>query len=466
MKCRLLLALFGWVPIWGFAEVLDVSDRLELFVDDRLVERMEGVIFFLHAPRAEPMSADSALPALYTTVILDNGLYRAYYRDYQSDYEGERYDGNPGETYAYAESDDGIHWRFPDLGLTSVQGTNGNNVILTQDTDGRCHNFSPFLDRNPRADPAQRFKAVAGVHPTGGLYAYASADGIHWNRIQEDPILTMDDFAFDSHNVAFWCVEEGQYVCYFRTWDSQHGSLRTISRSYSEDFIHWSEPVSLDPNRPGEHLYTSNTQPYFRAPHILIALPTRFMPDRGNSTDILFMAKRAGDLNYTRLFHEAFIRPGRNSSHWGNRANYVALNVVPTGFDEMSFYHRNGNRYTLRTDGFISLRAGAEAGFWKSRPLTFTGNALEINFSTSAAGRLRIDVIDASPAATNGELLAQSEWITGDAIDQTVSWAEAPDLSSIAGKPVRLRVHMTEADLFSFRFRSMESETRAGSISR
>ncbi|MCC5833569.1 MAG: hypothetical protein JJU20_02445 [Opitutales bacterium] len=453
MKCSLLRVLCGMVPIVGLADSIELGDRRELFVDDRLIESMEGLAFHLHEPRAEPMAAKSALPALYTTVILDDGLYRAYYRDYRTDYEGEFYDGNWGEVYAYAESDDGIHWRFPDLGLSSVESSKGRNVILTQDKDGRCHNFSPFLDRNPQADPAQRYKAIAGVHPTGGLYAYASPDGIHWERLQEDPILTMDDFAFDSHNVAFWCVVEKQYVCYFRSWDSQHGSLRTISRSYSEDFIHWSEPVSLDPNRPGEHLYTSNTQPYFRAPHIYIALPTRFMPDRGNSTDILFMAKRAGALSYTRLFEEAFIRPGRDPAHWGNRANYLALNVVPTGPDEISFYHRNGNRYTLRTDGFISLRAGANEGFWLSKPFNFDGNSLEINFSTSAAGRLQIEILDASDSPEDGEILFSSDWMTGDAIDQLVPWKVGSNLSDIAGKTIRIRVSMTEADLFAFRFR-------------
>ena len=72
-----------------------------------------------------------------------------------------------------------------------------------------------------------------------------------------------------------------------------HGRLRTISRTTSADYIHWSTPTPMNPNLADEHLYVSGTHPYFRAPHIYIALPTRFVPERGNSTDILFMNSRA-----------------------------------------------------------------------------------------------------------------------------------------------------------------------------
>ena len=110
---------------------------------------------------------------------------------------------------------------------------------------------------------------------------------------------------------------------------------------------------------------------YFRAPHIYIALPTRFVPTRGNSTEILFMSSRGG-APYERLFKEAFIRPGLAPERWGNRANYAALNVVPTSFGEMSIYHAgSGHRYILRTDGFVSVNAPFEGGEMITKPLRF-----------------------------------------------------------------------------------------------
>ena len=65
--------------------------------------------------------------------------------------------------------------------------------------------------------------------------------------------------------------------------------------------------MDMNPNEANEHLYTSATHPYFRAPHIYVALPTRFHPDRGNATDIMFMTSRGGDA-FDRTFKTAFLR--------------------------------------------------------------------------------------------------------------------------------------------------------------
>ena len=77
-------------------------------------------------------------------------------------------------------------------------------------------------------------------------------------------------YSFDSQNVSFWSVVEKQYVCYHRTFQTPYGKLRTIHRRTSKDFINWSQPEAMNPNLPKEHLYTSQTHPYFRAPHIYV----------------------------------------------------------------------------------------------------------------------------------------------------------------------------------------------------
>jgi hypothetical protein len=272
--------------------------------------------------------------------------------------------------------------------------------------------------------------------------------------MQDQPVINTEAKAFDSQNVSFWSSVEGCYVCYFRSWGTPHGRLRTISRTTSADFMRWAEPIPMNPNLPGEHLYTSNTHPYFRAPHIYVALPTRLMPDRGASTDILFMATRVGSTSYERLSTEALIRPGLDPARWGNRSNYVAQNVVPTGPTEMSIYHKDGHRYVLRTDGFVSARAGATQGELLTKPLTFTGNALMVNYSTSAAGNLQIEIQEASGAPISGFRLEDCPPIVGDNIELLVHWAGKPHLEALAGKPVRLRFVMIECDLHSFQFQS------------
>ena len=447
-------------------KVIEIGSRLELMVDDFLIERMDGVQLKLQTPREMPLADSPLLDAAYATVIKDGDLYRAYYRQMILGYKGPSDSGNPGETTCYAESPDGIKWLKPNLDLFEINGSRANNVILHESPF--CHNFSPFLDTRPEKDRGKRFKALAGLHHTGGLYAFESGDGTHWTKMQNTPVITYSpptpqDFAFDSQNIAFWSEAERCYVCYFRTWKTPHGDLRTISRRTSPDFLHWSEPVAMNPNLPGEHLYTSQTHPYFRAPHIYVALPTRYIAGRVGeqetnamlgSTDILLMTSRAGATTYDRLFTEAFIRPGLDPARWESRANYVALNVVPTSPSEMSIYHSvSGHRYVLRTDGFVSARAGFTKGELLTKPLSFSGKELILNYSTSAAGSLRIEIQDANGAPLSGLRLDDCPAIIGDEIERHVEWKQKTDLGALQGKPVRLRFVMTECDLYSFRFR-------------
>jgi len=187
----------------------------------------------------------------------------------------------------------------------------------------------------------------------------------------------------------------------------------------------------------------------------LVAKPTRFHPGRGESTDILFMTAR-GNGPFDRTFREAFIRPGLDLARWGNRSNYAALNIVPTGPTEMSIYTTPFRRFTLRLDCFASVHVGADIGELVTKPLTFTGKELVINYSTSAGGSMRVELQDAAGKAFPGFTLADSHNLVGDAIEQSVSWTKCVDISSLIGRPVRVRFVMQEADLFAIQFRPGE----------
>lgn len=455
---------------------IEIGTRLELFVDDHLVERMTGVAFRLHAP-VKQAPAKSPLPSgPYGTILKDGDLYRAYYRSDIPGYEIGRQtrnaDNEPNEITCYAESRDGIEWTFPDLGITEIQSSKGGNVILARQVPF-THNFTPFLDSRPGVGPDARYKALAGSGGTG-LVAFKSADGIHWSKIQDAPVVKTPSSApgtpwpFDGPSPAFWSEAENCYVCFVRTWgkieppqtDPHKKFQRRVSRTTSTDFITWTPLVDTGANLPGEQLYTSQTHPYFRAPHIYIATMMRFTqgmergePVEGNngSSDIVLMTMRAGSAAYQRTFREAFIRPGLDPQRWERKANSAWLNVVPTGDAEMSIYHINGDRYTLRTDGFISVNAGADGGELLTKPLIFAGNALFVNFSTGAAGSLRVEIQDASGRALPGFGLEDCQALIGDAIERRVRWKNNPDLAAIAGKPVRLRFALRECDLYSFR---------------
>lgn len=351
------------------------------------------------------------------------------------------------EVTRYCESRDGSHWIKPKLGLHEIDGSKENNIILHEAP--LCHNFSPFLDLRPGVPAEERFKALAGTVKSS-LVAFLSGDGIHWRKLRPEPVITYSkEYAFDSQNVSFWSECEQRYVCYFRHFLDKR--LRSVCRITSSDFVNWSEPVALKPNFPSEHIYTTLTHPYFRAPHIYIALPTRFYPNRGESTDILFMTAR-GDTPYDRTFREAFIRLGLDAARWGNRSNYAALNVVPTGPKEMSIYTTPFRRFVLCTDGFASVHAGADPVEMVTRPLRFTGKKLVINFATSAGGNLCVEIQDADGKPFAGFALKDCRGLVGDAIEQTVTWAKGNSVDSLAGKPVILRFVMNEADLFALRF--------------
>ena len=430
-------------------EVLDLGWRRELFVDRFLIERLENAALKLHEPQLAPAMGQPADNLEYGTVIKDGELFRLYTRDAR----GAKFDGDTPEVTRYCESRDGITWTKPRLGLVEIDGSRDNNVILHEPPF--CHNFSPFVDTRPGVAPAARFKALAGTVKSG-LVAFVSGDGIHWTKLRSAPVISYTkEYAFDSQNVSFWSESEGCYVCYFRHFLDRklngEGQLRSVCRTTSPDFEKWSEPVPLKPNFPGEHIYTTLTHPYFRAPHIYVALPTRFHPARGESTDILFMTARGAE-RYDRTFREAFIRPGLDPARWDNRSNYAALNVVPTSPTEMSIYTTPFRRFTLRTDGFASVHAGADVGEMITHPLRCRGGKLVVNYSTSASGSLGVEIQDLEAKPWPGFALADCRPLVGDAIEQAVTWAQGGDVSSLAGRPVRLRFRMLEADLFSIRF--------------
>jgi hypothetical protein len=118
----------------------------------------------------------------------------------------------------------------------------------------------------------------------------------------------------------------------------------------------------------------------------------------------------------------------------------------------MSMFMYGGGHYVLRLDGFISLHAGHEQGEFSTKPLKFAGNQLELNYSTSGAGRIQVEIQDEDGRPIPGYTLEESSVVYGDDISRIVTWGDSSDVSKLAGKPVRLRFVMNEADVYSLRF--------------
>jgi hypothetical protein len=451
------------------AEPISLGSRLELFVDDFLIDQLSGGELRLHPPTPKDVAIVFDEPwegntSAYVTVFQDGPLHRMYYR-------GTNYDRatktSSDEVTCYAESRDGIHWSKPRLGLFAFEGSKANNIVWA---GIGTHNFTPFKDGNPDGAPEARYKALA--RHDRGLYAFQSSDGIHWSVMRDSPVITKG--AFDSQNLAFWDPVRERYVEFHRGF---RDGVRDIMTCTSTDFLNWTEPDWIDQgDAPKEHLYTNAITAYFRAPQWFVGFPKRFQPSRQPAdhpdpgvSDGVFMTSRDGA--HWHRWPEAFIRPGLQPERWVNRNNMTAWGLVLTKSDvagvpdEISLYSSEGyyvdncrlRRYTLRQDGFVSVHAPHSGAELITKPLVFDGSRLVINFSTSAVGSVRVEMQDATGKPLAGFTLDDSAEIFGDAIEQTVRWSAGRDVSRLAGVPVRLRFVLHDADLYSLRFAPAEN---------
>jgi hypothetical protein len=229
---------------------------------------------------------------------------------------------------------------------------------------------------------------------------------------------------------------------------------------------------------PMEHLYTNATHPYFRALHIYVSMPKRFFPDKAAfseeiaktlvenpgyriaSSDAVLMTTRGGNL-FDRTFMEAFIRPGSTPQDWIARDNTPALGVVQGNEREMYVYRMSHYaqptahvaRYSLRLDGFISVHAPYKGGELITKPFIFKGSKLEINFATSAAGGIQVEIQNANGEPISGFSLDDCPEFIGDEIEHIVQWKNGSDVSQLAGKRIRLRFVIKDADLYAIQFK-------------
>jgi hypothetical protein len=438
---------------------VDVGSDLQPFIDRYLIDRAEGVTLKLHSPERREVALRFDAPwegstSAYVSVFQDGHRFRMYYR-------GSGTEPDSHEVTCYAESLDGIHWVKPELGLIAFEGSRRNNIILTGEG---THCFAVFKDANPAASDDERYKAVSvgSCNDRPALIAFVSSDGLRWHRLRDEPIITQGKF--DSQNLAFWDTARSEYAAYVR--DFRDG-VRGILRSTSPDFRTWSDPVWLNyGDAPIEHLYTNAVSPMPEAPSILIGMPMRFRPDRRfhadhphmGASDGVFMSSQDG-LHWYR-FRSAFIRPGPDPGNWTDRSNMPAWGVLVTGKNEWSVYWSEHyrtegphlRRGTVRPGGFVSAHAPPEGGELATPPLHFKGNRLIINYATSAAGGIRVEVQDEQGTPINGYTLSDAVEIFGDESSRAVSWTGGGDLTSLAGRAIRLRFVMSDADLYALRF--------------
>ncbi|MAR10923.1 MAG: hypothetical protein CL681_13330 [Blastopirellula sp.] len=448
----------GLTPVEpGEKSVYEIGQRRELFVDDFLMDGASGgVTRRLHhpVPREVVLQLDQPWEgetSAYFATVRDGDRVLMYYR-------GQVAPGSEGQVCCLAESRDGIHFERVQAGLFEYNNSKDNNIVWK---GVGAHNFTPFLDSNPEATQDERFKSVGYSHHGGGLGVFGSPDGIHWRELLDRPAIT--NGAFDSQNLAFWDPLRKCYVDFHR---KGRNGVRDIMTCTSQDFRTWSEPVFLEyGDTRQEHLYTNAIQRYRRAPHLYLGFPARFVPGRTKVqdreppgvSDAIFMSSRDG--RKFERWSNAFIRPSTEPEVWTDRNNYPASGLIETGPEELSIYWTEHYRHpgmrlrrgVLRKDGFVSLQSAGKVGEVLTRPLRFAGNTLEVNYAADAIGWIRFELCKVDGTPIEGFTLYDSEILFGNELQHPVQW-RGGSLAEIGNEPVRLRIRMENADLYSLRF--------------
>ena len=458
-----------------------IGSGKQLFVDDAFFDELENIAIRLHPPkktgekilqREHPWESATLN---WFTVMEDPGVIdkRAKYRMWYECYDVEGWPTANDTSFCYAESRDGIHWTKPELRLFEYQGSTKNNILFRQIGTGlgesRVHGTDVFLD--PVADPQSRYKAVSqGMwkgrerpHTVAGM---VSADGLKWTRCPK-PIC--DIFA-DSQFSGFWDLRLRKYVLYGRSF----GRGRAIGRSASTDFTRFGPLETVlqadDKDPPESDLYNPAAVQYAGADNVYFMFPSLFQhgPD---TLDIRLAVSRDGVHWSWPRQDKAFIPLGEKGS-FDSKCLYMGQGILQVGDETWMYYSgaplthsgheledlvkcgqpRAYSRVVLKRDRFVSAAAGERTGRFVTPPLTFHGDTLILNAAVAAGGGVRVALLDESGTPIPNRGLEDCLPIRGDHLRVPVKWKTGSDVASLAGRPIRMKVEMQNANLFSFQF--------------
>jgi hypothetical protein len=445
------------------AEPLFLGSAKQLFIDQRFIEKAEGVTLVVNRPRvtgerlmvSEKPWEDLALGG-YHTVIQDGDRIHLWY---------EAMDRRGGDGVAYAfSSDGGATWNRPRLGLIPYQGSTDNNLVVYG-----IHGMHVFRNR-PDAPASERFCLFVGSPNK----LYVSPDGIHWNAQGKTPFLNLGKFAgLDSQNVMFWDTRNRKYVAYPRLWAGP--LMRTVGRTESGTLGDFPDPKVVfsrdERDPPGLDFYTSAALEYPFAADVYLMFPAAYHhtpppPQNDGPLDVQIAFSRDG-ITWLRPDRTPIIRRGFDGQ-WDSGALYAGYGLSRHG-DELSLYYsaydvthgayvKRGylggvlSRAIYRLDGFTSIDADYQSGQFTTPLLVFSGDHLELNLDGSAGGSARVEILDRGGKPIPGFAAQQCDPIVGNSVAKRVTWGGKGDLTALRNIPVKVRFVMRDAKLYAFQF--------------
>jgi hypothetical protein len=467
----------------------------------RLFDQVDGVRFEMQRPHVTGerlLTGDRPWESWQlggmSSLLHENGRFRLWYGVSHGIRNGEEY------AVAYAESDDGLHWTKPDLGLVEYEGSRKNNLVVGYSSVvGQV-----FVDPNSPENARYRMLVAIYPHKPGDPPRYltllSSPDGLRWTAPERN-VVREGEFALDTQSQAYWDRDRQSYVLFTRM-----GPWRQVGRSESRDPFVFPPPVHvLRPETPSRaDYYQAGVTQYAEARNAYFALvPVFFHPgdERGQPTDghpllrFRYMGNEvsavAPDTLDLHLFtsddsiawerrgeHEPFVGLGPDG-RFDSRSLYPGVGYAVLK-DELWFYYSaydcthieslDGDRpfekslgtitrATLRRDGFVAARAGHAGGELRTHPVTFTGSQLELNLDCSAGGFANVELQSATGEPLPGYTLADSDRIYHNNLRKIVTWKGQADLSSLSGRPVRLRIQLRDSKLYALQFADKSSAT-------
>jgi hypothetical protein len=404
---------------------------------------------------------------------------------------------------ALATSADGIHWERPQFDV--VPETN----LVWPNRDGYDRDGCLVWLDSSNQDAMERFKMFQYYRryhkgrsdAVSEGWAHVSADGIHWS----DPVVTTqvgDNSSFFYNPFRRkWCmsIRRAAYVderirLRARYYHESDSFLEGAQWDMDTEEVFWQRVDRLDlpdPARPDHRvaLYDVNVTPY---ESLMLGMFAIF---RGPENDIcaregvpktmdLELAYSRDGFHFSRPDRTPFLASSRQRGDW-NRAYLHAAGgiclvvgdkifIYFTGFSGLSpqlgpteegspglnrrvmYAGASTGLATLRRDGFAHMDAGAGGGELTTRAITFKGDRLFVNVN-APQGELRVSVLDANGSPVEGLTAQDCVPISQDSACAEVKWSsgagsksDAPHLSSVAGRPCRLRFHLQSGQLFSF----------------
>ena len=264
-------------------------------------------------------------------------------------------------------------------------------------------------------------------------------------------------------------------------WWADNGPL--TPGGFGMEYPHLFDPTPEDP--VGVDFYLTKAMKYPHAPDTYVAFPVGYFHYYGDGPEartVLGLEERGlgsgplesqlavsrNGLDWKRYPAPAYVGIGRHQGRDVVTA-YIGHGMIRRGEELWQYYFgetqyhsaitkdpdgRGVYRLVQRLDGFVSLDSpyGHETTAI-SRPLTFTGDRLQLNVDTDAVGYMQVGFLDEQGQDIEGYTVDDCVYINGDFIAKEVDWLETgADLSPLAGRTVQVVLRMRGAKLYAMQF--------------